>query len=322
MLVAPLHGVTLAWTREDSVPDLVASLGLDAGLGARVGRGRLEIALRRGDEATRKDPASDGAEPSFFHGIIQGYASPRGAPKGFVLWDRRTRVLVPEGGARIDVFHGGEEIVPGSARAALEIALALALREHGLFHLHAAALVDPAGRTLLLVGGSGAGKTTATIALATSGYAFLGDDALLLEDGPKGPTLDAFPRPFHIGPATLTAFPHLAPMTLPAPGLGDKRHLDPELAFPGRRRDTCPAPALVLHPRVDPEGTTTLAPMGKADALGNLVAASGGLAIDGAARKEEHLDLLARVTNGARHAELCMGRDLLRDPSLLARLVS
>lgn len=318
MKTAALHGATLAWTTEDGAPDLVTSLGLASGIGHAEGRGRIEIVLRRAEEPFASDPAAEGFRPSFFHGVVQAYREPAGAPPTFLLWDRQSRFLVPRGAARIEALLAAEELVFGSARASLEIALSLALRDLGLFHLHAAALVRPAqGDAVLVVGGAGAGKTTTTITLASAGYGFLGDDALLVEDGPAGPRLCAFPRPFHLGPATLAAFPRLAALAGPAKAHGDKRDLDPRGAFPGKSRPTAAAPRLVLHPRIEPDQPTTLTPLVKAEALGNLVASSGGLVIDDVPRKTEHLALLARITNGARHFELRMGRDLLADPAIL-----
>ncbi len=319
MQTASLHGVEIAWTRQDdNVPDLVTDLGLSGITGdTSPSRGRIEITLRHGDTSSVGDPAADGAKPSFYQGIVKAYAPPPGAPRGFVLWDQRTRVHVHEGGGRIEVDYGGEEVVTGSARATLEIAVALALRDRGFFHVHAAAVLHPSRGPVLLVGASGAGKTTATIALVEAGYGFIGDDALLLDET----RLCSFPRPFHLGPATLAAFPRLEPFTRPTEGRGDKRQLDPALAFPGRHHATSPAPVLALYPRIEREGPTRIEPLPAADALGELIGQSGGLVIRDIPRKHEHLALLTRLTNGARHAELCLGRDLLADPSILARVL-
>lgn len=313
---AHLHGVQLAWTCREGAADLVSELGLAEGLGAEEGRGEIAIALAGAPESARRDPALEGCAPVFFHGIVQAYR----AEEGFLLWDRASRILVAAGGSRIEalVAPADQEVVRGSARAALEIALSLALREKGLFHLHAAAVMRPAGEGVLVVGGSGAGKTTATIALLEAGYAFLGDDALLLAEGPE---LCAFPRPFHLGPATLAAFPRLGALAGGTSGHGDKRDLDPRRAFPERRRATMGPPALVLHPRVEQEEKTRLEQIAPAEALGNLLASSAGIVIDGAARREEQMALLGKIAAGARHYEIRMGRDLLADPGRLAKAV-
>ncbi len=286
------------------------------GIGAEEGRGEIAIAIEKAPESAGGDPALEGCAPVFFHGIVQAYR----VGEGFLLWDRASRIVVSAGGARIEalVAPAEREVVRGSARAALEIALSLALREKGLFHLHAAAVVRPAGEGVLVVGGSGAGKTTATIALLEAGCAFLGDDALLVGEGPE---LCAFPRPFHLGPATIAAFPRLGGLAGGTSGHGDKRDLDPRVAWPARRRASMGAPALVLHPRVEPEEKTRLEQIAPAEALGNLIASSAGIVIDGAARREEQMALLGKIAAGARHFEIRMGRDLLGEPGRLAEAV-
>jgi hypothetical protein len=314
---AHLHGVLLDWTCEGTA-DLVAELGMHEGLGAEGGRGEIAIAMREAASSAREDPALEGHAPVFFHGIVQAYRAGGG---GFLLWDRASRVFVSAGGSRIEalVAPSDREVVRGSARAALEIALSLALREKGLFHLHAAAVTNAAGKGVLVVGGSGAGKTTATLALVESGWAFLGDDALLVTEGPL---LCAFPRPFHIGPATLAAFPRLGPLAGQTTGHGDKRDLDPRIAFPDRRKATMGPPRVVLHPRVEPDEKTALSPIAPAEGLGNLIASSAGIVIDGVARREEQMALIGKIAAGARHFELRMGRDLLGEPGRLGEAVA
>jgi hypothetical protein len=317
---ARLHGTTLVWTCEGSAPDLVTALGLAEGIGDEAGRGDLAILLRPTLEPLTSAPASEGHRPVFFHGVVQAYLTPDGR---YVLWDRASRFDVDPQRSRIEA-HIAEprwEIVPGSAKATLEIALALVLRAHGLFHLHAGAVAHPGGAGVLLAGASGAGKTTAVIALVEAGYAFLGDDALLVTAAPSGVAICAFPRPFHVAPATLQASPRLAAMAQPSFGRGDKRDVDPRRAFPDRQRPTLGPPALVLHPRVEPASPTALAPLPPAEGLGNLIASSGGLVIEGTARRAEHVALLGRIAAKARHVELRMGQDLLRDPARLAQAV-
>ena len=68
------------------------------------------------------------------------------------------------------------------------------------FHLHGAALADPSGRTtVLLLGESGAGKTTLTLALMARGFRPFGDDVVLLDEALRP---QHFPRAFHIDERT------------------------------------------------------------------------------------------------------------------------
>jgi hypothetical protein len=323
---ASLHGVSVDWSTEGGAPDLLAPLGLEeASLEGDAAQGQVEIALRPAPSGAAEDPARLGHAPAFFHGIVQAYRELPGEPPAFLLWDRASLIHVPLEGGPIEalVAAPGREPMPGSGRAALEIALLVALRRHGLFHLHAAAVAPPLGPGVLVAGGSGAGKTTAAVALIESGFAWLGDDAqLLAQRGDNGLAVLAFPRPFHIGPATLAAFPRLGPLTTPSAGHGDKCTLDPRRAFPDRARKGLDMPALVLHPRVDPAADLALAPLPPAEALGLLIAASASLVVEGMPGRDQHLALCKRLASGARHVELVMGPALLKAPSRLAHAVN
>lgn len=312
MPAARLHGVTLAWSGEglarDPLADLLAMLE-PASAAAGEGEGALQIALRPAGAGAASDPLQEGWEPSFFHGIVQAY---RGAG-GFLLWDRASRARVPPGGGAVEaeIAAPDREIEPGSAAAMLQIALALALRGRGLYHLHAAALIQPSGTGVLVVGGSGAGKTTTTLALLEAGAAYLGDDALFLE-APR--RLVAFPRAFHLGAATLAAFPRLAALAGPEGRRGGKRPLDPRRAYPGRHRPELAGVSVALFPSVAGGPVTELRPLARAEAFGHLLASSAALVIEGLPGRDENLALLGALLSATRCFELRLGRDALADP--------
>ncbi|MEO7330289.1 MAG: hypothetical protein ABI193_17060, partial [Minicystis sp.] len=254
----------------------------------------------------------------FFHGIVQAYR----APAGFLLWDRGSRVHVPLDGTAIvaELLPPAQEPAPGCTAAMLQIALALGLRPFQLFHTHAAALVHPSGRGVLVAGGSGAGKTTTTLALLEAGYGYLGDDALFLRRPAgerEGLEALAFPREFHLGRATLEAFPRLAALVGAAPARSEKRPLDARLAYPGKARDRLrftPGSIELLFPSIGDAAETSIAPVAKAEAFGLLLSSSAAVVIEGMPGRDENLALLRALVDGGRCREIVLGRDALRDP--------
>lgn len=122
------------------------------------------------------------------------------APEALRLEDEPISVRVYEGDAPTDVEPG--TVLAGAASAdRVPYALSREITRAGLMRLrgratllHAAALADPAGRTLALVAPSGGGKSTATRVLGTR-LGYVSDESvILLSDGriaphPKPPSL-------------------------------------------------------------------------------------------------------------------------------------
>jgi hypothetical protein len=312
-----LYGTTLAWSCEGLSGDPLAALLSFLAPPATEDPPAIRFTLRPAARGSEADPTNEGLVPSFFHGIVQAYET----ADGFLLWDRASRIRVPLDGSPIEanIVSPEHEPIAGSTAVMLQIALTLALRREHVFHLHAAALVHRSGAGVLVVGGSGAGKTTTTLALLEAGYAYLVDDCLFLRRVPASKRVDvlAFPREFHLGPATLAAFPRLAALAGPPSARADKRPVDPREAFPDRdHKAWTPAlgATLAVFPTITDADETTLAPIPKAEALGHLLASSAALVIDGIPNREENLALLRDVLEMSACRELRLGRDALIDP--------
>jgi hypothetical protein len=99
------------------------------------------------------------------------------------------------GAGRLDVFGCHEEdVATATARLAREMMRGQLLRD-GWAVLHASAVVDDAGRTVLTFGHKGAGKTTTALALAAGGgYGLLANDRVFVRPNDRG-GVDVLPWP-------------------------------------------------------------------------------------------------------------------------------
>lgn len=239
----------------------------------------------------------------------------------FVVGDEDAAFTISADGRRLDAELGPAAAADAGRLAALHlpVALAFALRHHGVFHLHAAALDDGAG-AVLVAGQSGVGKTTLALALLEAGLAWLGDDAAYLAERDGAPWLVGVPRRFHVRPETLSAFPRVAERAGSPDGTG-RRELDPEAVWPGRRRRGARPPVALLFPEVGARPDTVATRLGEADALGRLIEASALLVVDGVARRAEHLALLGRLAGRLPALRCELGQDLLRAPAEVARRI-
>lgn len=248
----------------------------------------------------------------FHHGILECHAD----GDDLLLWEGHSRARIAAGGARIEVDVAEESLRDGYlfAHVFLLISLVTALRWRGIFHLHAGALVAPDGRGILVAGGAGAGKSTLTLALLEAGCEYLGDDAVFLSTRGDDAGVLSLPRPFHVAPGTAVAFPRVEALLSDLLPTGDKRRLDPRLAWPGRERSRMGLPSLLLLPHVSGAATTIVEPLTSADGMGALIESSTLVVVDGLPGGAEHLQALRRVADEARAWRVELGLDLLARP--------
>jgi hypothetical protein len=176
------------------------------------------------------------------------------------------------------------------------------LHVRGLFGLHAAALVNPAGKGLLLVGASGSGKSTLALGLLGAGWRYLSDDAVLLRQQTSTVEALALRKPFSVV--------HDA----------RKRRLDVQAMYPRLYRPHC-WPTLLVFPRIVDRPTSALRAVSRRTALGGLLAQSGPQFFSQSSMPA-HLALLGGLVRQASCHELAAGRDLRYRPAELETLLA
>ena len=304
------HGLRIAWTVEASPRDPIRRL----------------LAAYENDDSSRAPaiafhvaPGSP-MEPSGFRQIFAGEALRTLQRDGeLLLLDGEASVHVSADGRRIDVINpDGALDEHGFVESTLLIALAIALDRHGLYYLHAGALVRSDGQRVLIAGDSGVGKSTVTLALMEPGGRVLGDDTVFFTDEGGRPRVLAFARPFHLGSATHAAHPtlHAGPI-----GRRGKRAVAiGSLSTPPTF--AMDAPTLVLFPEITTDATTEALPLTAADAFVLALQASAALADESPARVSARLALVRRLLENARSWRLRLGADCLADPPRIAAVVA
>jgi hypothetical protein len=142
--------------------------------------------------------------------------------------------------------------------------LAHFFRRRGQHVIHAAAVGNENG-AVLIVGKGGSGKSTATLACATHGLFYLGDDYTLVGIEP-GPRVWSLYSPAKVNADTLNWFPELKPFVHHAGGGTEKSSLFLNGAPGLRFAESLPLRA-VLWPRITGHGETKLTPASPATLL-------------------------------------------------------
>ena len=224
-------------------------------------------------------------------------------------------------GARVDVGADGcikatiaDDLDDCGSDFELLLALALALRPAGLYHVHGAALSLPRGRRVLVPAFSGCGKTTLTLAAIAAGAAYAGDDTLFLARRDGEIRVLGLARPFHVTDLTAHAFAALRPHLGARWGTSDKRVLEAGAAFPGRSRHELAAPDALLCPAIADAEETRLERLTAADGFCALLDASFFASSRSVPGLAEQLRIFKDVADGAVTYRALLGRDLLADP--------
>lgn len=221
--------------------------------------------------------------------------------------------------ARVDVSRGRARIAlrPDAAWAVvfggLTFVLSMLLRPRGRQVLHGAtvALPTPPHRSALIVGDSGAGKTTTALACAEAGLRLLADDSSVLSAGENGCELWGLPRPCKVHRRTMELCPDLASLpSEPVPGDGQECAID--LRYISAPHATVTRPGVVIVLRALNAERHELTPLAPVDALTCLL--RGNLRIAGDPRAAgpsgEAFAAMAELTRQTRCYALSAGPDM------------
>lgn len=172
------------------------------------------------------------------------------------------------GGPAHEAEHTLDLIGRGGTRDALEYELSRAVTLIGIKHqrgrslmLHAACVVDPVtGRAAVLVGPSGMGKTTAAARLCQSGFTYVTDEAVALDE--TGRAL-LYPKPLSV-------------VRDPARPTDKRQHAPEELGMRVADREPV-VTALLLLCRSEQHEEAVLEPVGLLDAIVEIVPQTSAL---------------------------------------------
>jgi hypothetical protein len=174
--------------------------------------------------------------------------------------------------------------------------LAAAWRHHGFYPLHAAAVSFADGCAPLIIGASGTGKTTTSLALLEGGGVWRSDDKVLLHACAGTVTAASLYANTNLAPATIAAH-HSLHFALARPPINDTNDKRPCLLTEvSRAVDLSPfMPTALLFPRQVSRPESALRRLDELDVLMRLSAQSPSSADrERVRRQHEHLVALAR----------------------------
>ena len=217
--------------------------------------------------------------------------------------------------AEIVVDEAAPNLVWTASRPLFMLCLAELLRTRGLYFLHAGA-VEANGRSLLVVGTSGAGKSTMTTALAGLGLPLLSDDTVFVDATGSELLIQPFPDELDLSTRSieLLGLQGLARTRLTGTR---KWQLAPQEAGLAVAERPSP-PSVLIFPEFS-RGEPELRPIGVDEAMLELVPM---VLMTAEATVRGHLDALARLASSATSYRFSLGSDLGRAARVLAELAT
>lgn len=250
-------------------------------------------------------PAPPAGPPVFAYGDFCGVADDKGA---LALVSPRGAVAISAGGDEVAV--SARDGTPCADWPEVHFALIEALRRQGLYQLHAAVAARD-DRCLVVLGASGAGKTTVALQLARTGWDLLSDDSVFVFESPLSGQVECigWPDPVRVTPWLAERVHGLADALEPA---GDgKLQVTSAASMVSRREWAAPRTLWLLMPG-DRSAPSRLRAMGPVEAFGLLVPLCP-LLMASRDHVASHAALLGRLLAQAVVMGATLGEDLL-DP--------
>ncbi len=202
------------------------------------------------------------------------------------------------------------------------LALLEALRFHGLYYLHAAAVQDPDGQGYLICGNGGSGKTSLTLALIHAGFRPLSDDTVFMKlEGERDLKVLGFAREFHV-PLDLVEENDFLSYLKDCPGYTTnklRKLLAPDSWLPEKRVEEVLNPGALIFPELSESGGgVTELPMH--EAMTRLLPQSMSVTFH-PQNAPAHLEALKRVVRHARAFRLLAGPEMKGNPGAARAMV-
>lgn len=246
-------------------------------------------------------------------GLQDGIRAWSAGEQVFLSCDAHIACLSPRSGT-------GEVVIPALAcdvrKDLLIYSLMLLLRPRGYFGLHASGVVRE-GAGYLWIAGRRAGKSTHVYSLVRRGWAYLGDDALLIRFGDNQVEALSLRRDLYLDPALVDCFPELEEVTASLSANGKKRIAVQKL-YPQASTGSC-IPQILVFPEITLAKRSRIEPLEPAAVVPWLISQS--IVFSLGAGISAHLELLCQLALQARSYRLFAGQDLKEDPGLVADLL-
>jgi hypothetical protein len=282
--------------------------------------GDLRIELRAASRAKR--PAAAQLEKIAQTGIVSLW---RSLTESETLWlyagDTTFEIHPPAGRAMGYLDDAALAMPPILTNTYSLFALLLLLRWRGVYHLHAAAVQLPDGRSCWIAGAQRSGKTTLVTALGLAGWKPLADDSLFLSWQGEQVSWRPMLKAFHLGNDVLERWQARLIGLNAQPRYLD-RHSVAALEFFQTTQLAAQSYAtvdLVLFPRVQPITRTIIKPLPLSEALRRLAEQSTFFALWKAHSARQWRALL-EATATAHCFEMMTGEDVLTTPERVAAL--